>query len=161
MSNDPFEGGQEVAPSQVSFGKIGDYIIGYFSGSKDITTDRGITKLYELKGVQGEFHVTTNKDDGNGNKIVEVAKDATPITKDDFFNVWGGKDAIDDMFKKAKIGQKVGVRFEEAIPSKKKGNSAFKVFKTVMWDEMDPADPLGNVKPGETVDSSKVEGINF
>jgi hypothetical protein len=146
--SDAFDGAQEIAPSQVSFGKIGDYIIGYYTGHKDITTSNGDTKLYELKGIQGEFHITTNEDDGNGNKIVKVAKDATPITVGDYFNVWGGKSAIDDLFKKVKIGQKVGVRFEEAIPSKKKGNSAFKVFKTVMWDEMDPSDPLQSTFPG-------------
>lgn len=154
--SDAFDGAQEIAPSQVSFGKKGDYIIGYFTGSKDITTNNGDTKLYELKGIQGEFHVSSSTNDENGNKVVTIAKEPTVIAAGDYYSVWGGKSAVDDLFKKVKIGQKVGVRFEDAIPSKKKGNSPFKVMKTVMWDEMDTSSPMDNV-----VDSSTVPGVDF
>jgi len=154
--SDVFEGAQEIAPSQVSFGKVGDYVIGYYQGHKVITTSNGDSKLYELKGIQGEFHVTTNGDDGNGNKVTTVAKEPTKISVGDFYTVWGGKSKIDDLFAKAKLGQKVGVRFEAAIPSKTKGHSAFKDFKTVMWDEYDTSNPISDVFPG-----SEVEGVNM
>lgn len=153
---DVFDGAQEIAPSQVSFGKKGDYIIGYFTGSKEVTTNNGDTKLYELKGIQGEFHVSSSSNDDNGNKITTVADKATPVVVGDFYSIWGGKSAIDDLFKKVRLGQKVGVRFEEALPSKKKGNSPFKVMKTVMWDEYDTSNPISEAFPG-----SEVEGINM
>lgn len=153
---DVFAGGQEVKPNQVSFGKIGDFIIGYYTGHKEITTDRGVTKLYELKGILGEYHNVETTSDENGNKQVKVDANATKVEAGDYFNVWGGKDAIDSLFAKSKLGQKVGVRFEEAIPSKKKGNSPFKVFKTVMWDEYDTSNPISDVFPG-----SEVEGVNI
>lgn len=152
---DVFDGAQEVKPNQVSFGKKGDYIIGYFTESKVITTSNGDTKLYELKGIQGEYHSTETTDDGNGNKVIKVDEKPTKINEGEFYSVWG-KQAIDDLMSKSRLGQKVGIRFEEAIPSKKKGNSAFKVFKTVMWDEYDTSNPISDAFPG-----SEVEGINM
>lgn len=152
MSQDPFEGGQDVKPNQVSFGKKGDFIIGFYSGKKDIQTDRGTTYLYEVIGEQGHYHNSETTQDDNGNKVVKVDEKPTPVEKGEYYTVWGGKDAIDDLFKKASVHQKVGIRFEDAIPSKKKGNSPFKVMKTVMWDEH--YDPL------EGAGESQVEGID-
>lgn len=156
MAQDPFASGKEVRQNQVAFNKLNDYVIGYFVGSKDITTDRGITKLYEVKGAEGAFHNAVTTTDENGNKLVTVDKDSTKIEPGDFYTIWGGKDSIDDLFKKVKLGQKLGLRFEEAIPSKKKGNSPFKVFKTVMWDEYDQSNPMD-----DAVDSVNVPGVDF
>lgn len=159
MSNDPFSGAREVAPSQVSFSKIGDYIIGYFSGSKDVIANDKAVKIYELKGIQGEFHTSTTTTDDNGNKSTTVDKDGIQVVENEFYTVWGGKSAIDDLFKKAKIGQKVGIRFEKSIPSKTKGNAPFKEFKPVMWDEFDTSNPMDS---GSLLDGAEVvEGVEY
>jgi hypothetical protein len=159
MSQDPFLGAREVTPSQVSFSKIGDYIIGYFNGSKDVIANDKAVKIYELKGIQGEFHTSTTTIDDNGNKSITVDKDAIKVGENEFYTVWGGKSAIDDLFKKAKLGQKVGIRFERSIPSKTKGNAPFKEFKTVMWDEYDTTNPMDGA--GLLDGAEVVEGVEY
>lgn len=154
--SDPFAGGQDVKPNQVSFGKKGDFIIGYYSDKKDIQTDRGTTYLYQLVGIEGAFHNTETTSDENGNKVIKVDEKPTTVNKGEYYSVWGGKDAIDDLFKKASQYQKVGIRFEDAIPSKKKGNSPFKVMKAVMWDEH--WDPLADAGTDEKLE---VEGVKY
>ena len=135
---DPLAGGKEVKSNQVKFSKVGDYVIGYFQDKRAVTTANGNTTLYQLRGVLGQYHGAENTSDENGNKVVNVDKVATPVVEGDFYFVFGGKQQIDDGFRKAKIGQKVGIQFKEANKAKKAGNSPFKVFKFVIYDEMDP-----------------------
>lgn len=156
---DPFAGGQEVAPNQARFNKIGDYIVGYFVGSKDINGKNGPIKLYELKGVQGEFHEADVTTDENGNKNTAILEPAVQVVAGDYYNLFGGKDSIDSLFAKAKINQKVGLKFEKATPSKIKGNSPFKTIKTVMWDDFDK--PSNMIDDSQTVDSTTVPGVDF
>ena len=154
---DPFAGGQDVTPNQARFNKVGDYIIGFFTGSKEINGTNGPIKLYSVKGIQGEYHEAESDVDANGNKVTTIVEPGVKVNAGDYYNIFGGKDSIDDLFKKAKIGQKVGLRFEEAIASKTKGNSPFKVIKPVMWDEFDKTNPMDE----GAIDSRTVEGIDF
>jgi hypothetical protein len=135
---DVFDGAKDVKPNQVSFAKVGDLIAGYFTGHKDVIGKNGPIKLYEVKGLFGSYHGQEITADANGNKIVKVIEPPVEVVQGEYYTIFGGKDSIDGLFKKAKYGQKVGLRFESATPSKTKGNSPFKVFKTVMWDEIDP-----------------------
>ncbi len=132
------QGGKEIKPNRVSFSKIGDYVIGYFSGSKKVNTANGEATLYELKGVMGEYHNAETTSDANGNKVIKVDEQATPVEAGEYYTVFGGKQSVDDGFRKAKLGQRVGIKFKEAIASKKAGNSAFKVMSFKVWEEFDP-----------------------
>lgn len=137
--DDLFSGSKEVKPGKFNWGKVGDFIIGYFVGSQEIETENGLRKLYEIKAVQGLYHEVENTSDENGNKIVKVSPESISLEVGEFYNVWG-RDDIDKFFHKVKIGQKVGLQFKEVLPSKKKGYSPFKVIKTALWDEFDKTD---------------------
>jgi len=136
--SDPFEGAREVKPSRIAFAKVGDYVIGYYNNKKIVDFESGPTPVYEIKGILGQFHTAKTTTDENGNKVVKVDEPAVNIDAGDYYTLIGGKDVVDGLFKKAKLGQKVGVRFKEAKPSKKPGFAAFKVFEVFMWDEQDP-----------------------
>lgn len=138
MSADAFEGAKVLKPNRVTWGKVGNYIIGYYYGSKVVDTNNGKATIYELKGLMGEYNELETTDDGNGNKLTKVLEPAIAVEAGDFYNLFGGKDTIDSLFKKSKLGQKVGLRFTKATPSKTKGNSPFKTIETAMWDEVDP-----------------------
>jgi len=126
----PLEGGKEVSASKFVFGKKGDFIKGTFTGFKSVNGQNGPVNLYEVKAMYGEYHPTENTTDENGNKIVKVL-DPVMCVEGEYYQVWGGKDVIDNGFKKVKPGTIVGIRFEDATPAKKAGNSPFKVFKFV------------------------------
>lgn len=134
-----FEGANEVQVSQISFSKVGDIVVGYFTNSKDIVTQNGPSKVYELKGLFGEFHLANTTTDANGNKVTTVKEPGVQVEQGKYYTLFGGKQALDDLFRQSKYGQKVGIKFLEAVPSKVKGHSAFKKFKVVQWNEFDPA----------------------
>lgn len=138
VETDPLAGGKEVKSNQVKFSKVGDYIIGFYQDKRPVTTANGTTVLYQLRGVLGQYHGAETTMDENGNKVIKVDKEPTAVITGDFYFVWGGKNSIDDGFRKAKPGQQVGIQFREAHKAKKAGNSPFKVFKFVTYDEMDP-----------------------
>lgn len=121
------EGGTEVASQAVTFGKPGDFIKGTFTGSKHVDTNLGPTVLYELKGDVGTYHNV----DGKKNPI----EPAVTVVKGVFYNVWRGKEgsAIDDLFKKAKLGDVVAIQFKEEKESKTKGYAPFKVYKVMQF----------------------------
>lgn len=135
---DPFADGKDVKPNQVKFSKINDFIIGYYNGHKQVNGQNGVINMYELKGIMGSYHDSETTDDGNGNKLVKVAEEPTLVEEGEYYFIYGGKGQIDDLFKRAKIGQKVGFRFESTTPAKKAGNSPFKQFKATLWDVFDP-----------------------
>lgn len=135
---DPFAGSKEVAPSRITFSKVGDYVIGYYNAKKIVDFESGPTPVYELKGITGQFHTSKSMTDENGNKVTKVSESPVPITPREYYTLIGGKDAIDDLFKKSRLGQKVGIKFTSVKPSKKPGYAGFKVFEPHMWDEVDP-----------------------
>lgn len=135
---DEFAGAKDVRPNKVAFSKVEDYIIGFFYGSKQVPGEKGPINIYELRGINGAYHFAESSTDVNGNKVVKIDEQPTQVVGGEFYTVFGGKDSIDSLFRKSKLGQKVGIKFEKADPSKKAGYSGFKHFKTVMWDETDP-----------------------
>ena len=76
--------------------------------------------VYELKADMGSYHELDDK-----KKIIE-----TPVTvaAGDFYSI-GGKPMIDRQMQNIKIGQKVGLKFIEEVPSKTKGFAPQKVVK--------------------------------
>ena len=77
--------------------------------------------IYEIKADSGQFH---NIDDKK-NPIEPPIKCGVG----EYFTVWGGRETIDNVMRKAKIGQKVKLFFAEEGEPKKKGYSGFKLIK--------------------------------
>lgn len=149
-ASDPMAGGKEVKPNRVSFSKVGDYVLGYKIQEKLIEANGKPVKVYQVKGIAGQFHGSETKPDENGNKVVTVDKEATVVYPGEYYTLFGGKDVIDDGMKKAKVGQKVGVQFVSVSPSKKPGFAAFKGFKFVLFDDVDP-DTMGQAAEDEVM----------
>jgi hypothetical protein len=117
------KGGTEVTTQMVGFNVVGDFIRGTYTGKKHVET-KDVT-LYEIKGELGQFHT---KDD-NG----KINTDPTLVEAGAYYQIWGGKNAIDDLFAKSRFGDVVAVQFKLEQPSKTKGYSPFKVFKTLQF----------------------------
>ena len=117
------KGGVAVTTQMVGFNQVGDFIKGTYTGKKYVASKE--VNLYEIKGQLGQYHKTDE------NKA--VIADPVLVEAGLFYQVWGGKTAIDDLFNKAKFGEIVAIKFDSALPSKTKGNSPFKVFKTLQF----------------------------
>lgn len=130
------EGGQELKPNSVSFGKVGDWIKGTYVGVKKVTANEKTTNLYEITGIAGQYTPIENSFDENGQKVSKLLA-PVKVNPGEYYSIWGGKSAIDDGFKKAKFGEIVGVMFKEASPSKKAGHSPFKIMMVKSFG-MDP-----------------------
>ena len=147
---DPFAGSKEVTPGKFTFGKIGDYIIGYFNSVKEIDTQNGRSKLYEIKATNGQYHNSVTSFDANGNKQVKVDEEATVLETGAFYPVWGKKVSdpgqLDNFFHNIKFGQKIGVQLKELKPSKTAGYSPLKIYKTNVFPEIDPESPEAMIK---------------
>lgn len=123
---------QEVKSSTVSFGKVGDFVEGTLIDIRvremlDPVKGRIRKNLYEVKADAGHYHETDDKK----NPIEPPVK----CEAESSYLIWGGKEMIDDGFKKVKMGQKVKVQFTQEDEPKKKGYSGFKhirVFRGVM-----------------------------
>lgn len=122
---DPLAGGKEVSTQAVSFGKVGDYIKGTYTGKKTVKTMNGERTLYELKGAVGMFHAV----DGKKNPVEPVIE----VVPGAYYQVWGGKDEIDGLFAKSRLGDIVAVKFDSEQESKTKGHAPFKKMKTLQF----------------------------
>lgn len=140
-------GGKEVTSQAVSFGVPGDFIKGTYTSKKYIESKDNY--LYELKGDVGQYHPL----DDTKHPVAE----ATSVIKGEFYQIWGGKAAIDDLFKKSKFGDIVAVKFEQETPAKTKGNNPFKVFKTMQFG----ADPDYMGEDSSVVSQADVEGAGL
>lgn len=121
------KGGTEVTSQAITFGKPLDFIKGTFTGSKDVKTDLGPTKLYELKGIVGSYHTV----DAKKNPV----EPAVAVKTGEFYDVWRGREggAIDKLFSRSNLGDIISIQFKEEQPSKNKGYAPFKVFKTIQF----------------------------
>lgn len=124
-------GGKLVDASQVTFGKVGDFIKGTYTGKKIVSTSNGETPLYELRAHIGSFHTVDDK-----KNPIEPSVNVEPGA---YYNVWGslkstsGAYAITGLFDKVKLGEVVSIEFVKETPSKTKGNAPFKKFETLEY----------------------------
>lgn len=118
-------GGTEVASQAITFGKPGDFIKGTYTGKKLVKANDKETLLYELKAAVGSYHNVDSKK----NPI----EPAVTVQAGAYYNVWGGKDAIDSLFSKSKLGDVVAVKLEAEVESKTKGHAPFKKYKTLQF----------------------------
>lgn len=76
--------------------------------------------IYDLKADTGLFHELDDK-----KKVID---EPVVISEGSFWSV-GGKPGIDNQMRNVKIGQKVGFKFIEEVPSKTKGFNPSKVIR--------------------------------
>jgi len=140
---------QEVKSSTVQFGKVSDYVEGTLIDIRvrevqDDKKGRIRKNIYEIKADAGQYHETDEKK----NPVEPPVK----CELGESYLIWGGKEMIDDGFKKVKLGQKVKVQFTQEDEPKKKGYSGFKhirVFRGVMdevWLAEQEASAAGDMK---------------
>lgn len=133
MSNDnaqdPMAGGEEIKAEAVGFNKVGDYIKGTYVGKKFTKkNERGVdVYLYEIKAEVGQYHKLTEPDDAGNRMIIDIPH---VLTKGEHYQVWGGKQDIDDLFNRVTPGTIVGIQFKESVKSKTPGNKPFKKMLT-------------------------------
>lgn len=138
------QGGKEVASQTVTFGKVGDFIKGTYTGQKMINTMNGDTPLYEVKAIVGNFHTVDDKKNPVEPPVL--------VEEGAYYNVWGslkptsGANAITGLFAKSRVGDIVAIQLEKEVSSKTKGNAPFKKYKTMQFG----ADPS---YMGETADA--------
>lgn len=79
-----------------------------------------MTNVYEMKADYGSFHQVDEK-----KKVID---EPVLIAEDEIYNI-GGKSIIDRQMQNIKIGQKIGLKFIEELPSKTKGFNPAKIVK--------------------------------
>jgi len=103
-----FDDGYERPPSPwVKWGKIGDAIKGTYIGNVDrVNKDGSKQHVYEIKAEAGSYFYFEKQDDSS----IKMDKDQTIVEPGQIYLV-GGKKIIDNIMRRARIGQKVLFRF--------------------------------------------------
>src|SRR3990172_3925537 len=112
---DPLAGGTDMAPQTVPFSVANDFVKGTFVNRKSVTTQYGPSHILELKLQVGRWHDKEGKQEIIG-------------SEGEYVGIFGGKNQIDGLFAKCKLGDIVGIQLVELKPTKK-GNP-WKNFKT-------------------------------
>ncbi len=115
----------EAVNSFVSWGEVGDYILGTLVSTKESLSkfpgkENEKVKIYEVKVKECSYHVLDDK-----KRVVE-----TPIVPETGSIVSvGGRSTIDSRMAHIKRGQVFGLKFTEELPSKTKGFNPTKLIK--------------------------------
>lgn len=125
-TKDDFSSENEVQSNWVKFNVVGeDKIMGTLTAKRTMKSsipeqEKKDVNIYDVKADYGSFHVT---DDNK--KVIEELVVVEPESQ------WsiGGKDSIDRQMTNIKLGQKVGFKFMEQVPSKTKGFAPAKIIK--------------------------------
>ena len=115
----------EAQNNFVSWGQIGDFILGTLVGVKEVKStlpdkEGELQKVYEVKVKECSYHVLDDK-----KRVIEE-----PIvpSEGDLVSV-GGRKSIDSRLARVKLGQIFGLKFTEELPAKTKGYNPTKVIK--------------------------------
>lgn len=128
----------EVKNSWVKFNKIGDYIAGTLIAVREIKSqlpnqEGQMTKVFEIKADEGEFHDLDDK-----KQVIEAA---IAVNAEEIWNLGGGSkekpSMLDAQFRNIKLGQKVKVEYVDDKPAKQKGFNPMKVKKVYTNGKMD------------------------
>jgi len=127
---DVFDDKNEVKPSWIKWGKVGDVISGTLADVTERESNLPGAKgemqtIYDIKVEKGSFHDII---DG------KVAKNATELAEGEVWKV-GGKKGLD--LRRVRLGQKIGLKYTEEVPPQTSGYNAFKLVKLYTAGEMD------------------------
>lgn len=126
VEDDIFNEENEVQSNWVKFNvPLEDKITGTLIAIREMKStlpgnEGELVKIYELKADAGSFHELDDK-----KKVIEE-----PIVVE-AGSIWsiGGRPIIDRQMQNVKIGQKIGLKYIEEVPSKTKGFSPAKTIK--------------------------------
>lgn len=115
----------EAQNSFVSWGSVGDFILGTLVGVKEVKStlpDRAgqMQKVYTVKVKEALYHLLDEK-----KNVVEPAEEPA---EGDVVSV-GGRSTIDSRMARVKLGQVFGLKYVEDQASKTKGYNPTKVIK--------------------------------
>jgi hypothetical protein len=138
MNKDIFSEENEMKSAWVSWGKVGDSIVGTLIAKyqKEQTFDgkTSMQWIYEIKASGGAFHQLERDDNSNWVPV----KEPTKVNPDETWNI-GGKAGIDAQMRNVKLGQIVGLKYTESIPNKDKTKYPTKKIQVYTNGEMDEA----------------------
>lgn len=122
---DDFDDSNVVVSNWVKFSQIGDKIMGTLIAKRTMKSsipgkEGEMVTVYDVKADYGSFHVLDDK-----KKVIE---EPVTIGEGEIYSI-GGKDMIDRQMTNVKVGQKVGFKFTEEVPSKTKSFAPAKVIK--------------------------------
>lgn len=131
--SDIFDDKNQVKSAWVRWGKVGDWVKGTLVRVTEVKStlpgkEGQKVKVYELKTDDGLFHETD-----------ENKKPVDPAVKCEAGAFWmiGGRTGLDAQMRRVKLGQKLGLKFTDEIPPKKKGFSPLKIIKVFTEGIMD------------------------
>lgn len=115
----------EAQNNFVSWGQIGDFILGTLVGVKEVKStlpdkEGELQKVYEVKVKECSYHVLDDKK--------RVIEEPVVPSEGDLVSV-GGRKSIDSRLARVKLGQVFGLKFTEELPAKTKGYNPTKVIK--------------------------------
>ena len=115
----------EAQNNFVSWGQIGDFILGTLVGVKEVKStlpdkEGELQKVYEVKVKECSYHVLDDKK--------RVIEEPVVPSEGDLVSV-GGRKSIDSRLARVKLGQIFGLKFTEELPAKTKGYNPTKVIK--------------------------------
>lgn len=115
----------EAQNNFVSWGQIGDFILGTLVGVKEVKStlpdkEGELQKVYEVKVKECSYHVLDDKK--------RVIEEPVVLGEGDLVSV-GGRKSIDSRLARVKLGQVFGLKFTEELPAKTKGYNPTKVIK--------------------------------
>ena len=120
----------KVEYKTLKFGEIGDWFEGTLVANdrkmKNDLSERGeLQTVFAFKSIGGSLHLINNK---------VVDKEATKIPKGEEWSLITGKPAMLNRLKKADLGQKIGLKFTDLVPAKKKGFNDTKIIRVYLGD---------------------------
>lgn len=123
---DDFDSANEVQSNWIKFNVVGeDKVMGTLISVRTVKSqipgqESKDVKVYDIKADYGSFH--------NVDEAKQVIPEAVNVDPESMWSI-GGKDIIDRQMINVKIGQKVGFKFTEQVPSKTKGFAPAKIIK--------------------------------
>ena len=126
VEDDIFNEENEVQSNWVKFNvPLEDKITGTLIAIREMKStlpgkEGEIVKIYELKADAGSFHELDDK-----KKVID---EAVVVEAGSIWSI-GGKPIIDRQMQNVKIGQKIGLKYIEEVPSKTKGFNPAKTIK--------------------------------
>lgn len=121
-----FDSGNEVTSNWLKWNVVGeDKVMGTLTAKRTMKStipgkEGDLVNIYDLKADYGSFHVT---DDAKA-----VVAEPITIEPETMWSI-GGTNVIDRQMTNIKVGQKVGFKYAEQVPSKTKGFAPAKIIK--------------------------------
>lgn len=123
---DDFDSANEVQSNWIKFNVVGeDKVMGTLISVRTVKSqipgqEGKDVKVYDIKADYGSFH--------NVDEAKQVIPEAVNVDPESMWSI-GGKDIIDRQMINIKVGQKIGFKFTEQVPSKTKGFAPAKIIK--------------------------------